>query len=187
MKKNAFTLIEVMVVLSVLAIIAILAYNFFGSTMKEAKVKQRATQIYNEMNAIATAVELYYVKNGTYPSDLAAGIDQLVADGQLKAPIYKPPQDTVSAAKNYDLYVEDYNYCGGGSADVLLWVSDYVNDDVCAKFNAIAAPSIGDRVWRYTTYGGTDPSFWPSNEAVYCKDNNVAVDRNQINWYITCN
>ncbi len=56
MKNNrAFTLIEVMVVLSILALIAILAYNFFGSTMKEATVSQAATKIYNDLRVISDA------------------------------------------------------------------------------------------------------------------------------------
>ena len=33
-KMQGFTLIEVMVVLSILALVAILAYSFFGNTMK---------------------------------------------------------------------------------------------------------------------------------------------------------
>jgi prepilin-type N-terminal cleavage/methylation domain-containing protein len=79
MKNNrAFTLIEVMVVLSILTIIAILAYNFFGSTMKEAAEKQKSVEIYRALNVLADGFDLYYAKNGTettfWPDLLTDGI-----------------------------------------------------------------------------------------------------------------
>jgi prepilin-type N-terminal cleavage/methylation domain-containing protein len=64
--NRAFTLIEVMVVLSILAIIAILAYNFFGNTMKEARLSADATKIYNDLTAIATAYEKIMMETGSY-------------------------------------------------------------------------------------------------------------------------
>lgn len=87
--KNAFTLIEVMVVLSILAIIAILAYNFFGSSMKDATLKQSTVKIFNDMNAISGAYELYLGKHGQEPLastiQATSGTNVLIEEGFIKA------------------------------------------------------------------------------------------------------
>lgn len=81
MNRKAFTLIEVMVVLSILAIIAILAYNFFGGTMKEATLKNNAVKFWRAATILDAATSEYYRKNGSYP----ANTGDLVSAGIIKA------------------------------------------------------------------------------------------------------
>ena len=45
MKKGGFTLIEVMVALSVIALIAVLAYTLVAEVFREAKLTRQATMI----------------------------------------------------------------------------------------------------------------------------------------------
>lgn len=66
-EAKAFTLIEVLVVLSILALVAILSYNFFGSTMKDATAKQQAVKIYNDFRTIGDAYDMYIMKYGKSP------------------------------------------------------------------------------------------------------------------------
>lgn len=62
--KRAFTLIELMVVISVIAILATIALFGFGKAQSAARDVQRA----QSMNGIQAALERYYGDNGGYPS-----------------------------------------------------------------------------------------------------------------------
>lgn len=133
--KKAFTLIEVMVVLSILAIIAILAYNFFGGTMKEASLKQATTKLYNDMRTMDDAISKYEIDNGTLPADL----DALVTAGILKA-IPTPPTQcwdgsggfTYSFDPGYDVDMD----ADGNAVDDAAISLDNTNEDCADAFNA---------------------------------------------------
>jgi len=135
--SRAFTLIEVMVVLSILALIAILAYNFFGGTMKEATLKQQTTKTYNDLRVVVDAMDLYYIKNGAYPGSTA----DLVTDGYLKSlptglgtlpiSIQKAMYDSTGTATK-----DDVVRIGGGG----------ISDDQCKAYND-----------AYTSLGATIP------------------------------
>lgn len=127
MKNNrAFTLIEVMVVLSILALIAILAYNFFGSTMKEATLKQQVTKIYNDMRIIDDAIQLYYMENSTVPT--AA---ELISSGKLKS-FPTPP-----VAATYTINSTFANTAGTVAGDTVvgIWGASDVTQDLCTAIN----------------------------------------------------
>lgn len=155
--SRAFTLIEVMVVLSILAIIAILAYNFFGNTMKEASIKQATTKVYNDLRVMADAVEMYKIKNGVYPPHYQMG--DLVTDGQLKA---RPIGDVNWAlnggspadyeiAVNGDVY---YDMDGNGIEDFFL-TGYFFKQELCEAFNrAYSAPPLNDgTIYDYFSSG----------------------------------
>lgn len=134
MRKNkGFTLIEVMVVLSILALIAILAYNFFGSTMKEAQIKQKTTQIFNDLRVVSDACELFYNKTGSWPTDVDG--NDLVNAGIIKA-------------MPSDIWLNIGEDKGGPTTDpdlfVAHWSSDQVMPDVCKAFNAAYSQTIGN-------------------------------------------
>lgn len=144
MKKAAFTLIEVMVVLSILAIIAILAYNFFGSTMKEAKVKQAVTKFQRDLELLTQAVDLYHSKNGTYPSNMNA----LLSDGVLSAEPLQP-QFGWSFGGDYELVMGGYDDLDMGTAtEEDVWYTNTTSEDVCKGLNE--AWGLGSVVWNYT-------------------------------------
>jgi len=62
-KKQAFTLIELLIVVAIIAILAAIAVpNFL-----EAQVRAKVSRAKNDMRAIATALESYRVDNSKYP------------------------------------------------------------------------------------------------------------------------
>ncbi len=62
--KFGFTLIELLIVVAIIAILAAIAVpNFL-----EAQTRSRVARTQNDLRAIATAMESYYVDNGTYPA-----------------------------------------------------------------------------------------------------------------------
>lgn len=67
-KHKGFTLIEVLVVLSILAITAILGYNFLGNAAQEAKTSRDATAIISQAKTISVALEEYQRRFGALPA-----------------------------------------------------------------------------------------------------------------------
>src|SRR5262249_7381020 len=60
---KAFTLIELLIVVAIIAILAAIAVpNFL-----EAQTRAKVTRVRADMRSIATAVESYYVDNNKYP------------------------------------------------------------------------------------------------------------------------
>jgi prepilin-type N-terminal cleavage/methylation domain-containing protein len=66
---RAFTFIELLVTMAMIAILASLAYPTFISILERA----RKTQAKNDLTQIVTAVNGYYTEYGRYPIDPAAG------------------------------------------------------------------------------------------------------------------
>lgn len=168
MKKNsAFTLIEVMVVLSILAIIAILAYNFFGSTMKEGKLTQASVQYFEGFRVISDAVEKYYLDTGALPVNAAA----LVSSGTLKA-LPTPPTGTYGGGSTDFGYIPGYDDMDsvGASDDTIYF--DGVNEDVCLEFSKRygVGPDSGagtGAIWDYAGNTNTYPGSANRANRVY--------------------
>lgn len=149
--QQAFTLIEVMVVLSILARVAVLAYSYFGSTLREAKLTQRVTQIYETLRVLSDAEETHYMKYGSYaPAGYGAGdwgFAGLVDKGILKT---LPEVNWIWA----DL--ADY---GGptAAADYAVFLYDDTDPNrvaVCQEFNRRYSQTIGDALATSDPYGG---------------------------------
>jgi prepilin-type N-terminal cleavage/methylation domain-containing protein len=166
--KNAFTLIEVMVVLSILAIIAILAYNFFGSTMKEAVRKQRVTKIYNDLRTLSNAYEMYEVQEGVPPfADLATYPDIMTA-GLLKAvPTTIVPQ---TGPTNSYYFRSDINFVGPTAATdhVIAYAVSQAGSGIGLETNEICK----DFNDRYSTQGHINGMGvqQPEGTSVLCTD-----------------
>lgn len=63
MRTHAFTLIELLIVVAIIAILAAIAVpNFL-----EAQVRAKNTRVLNDMRSIATALETYRLENSGYP------------------------------------------------------------------------------------------------------------------------
>lgn len=141
--RHAFTLIEVLVVLSILALVAILSYNFFGGTMRDAAAVQGATKAYNDMRVISDALDLFELKTG---APLAgSSLAPLVDGGYLKS----LPTMTSSMALNpavagyiYDSAMSDLDVDGDDDSYI---ATENVTMDICKAFNekyASAPPSM---------------------------------------------
>ena len=63
--RRAFTLIELLIVVAIIAILAAIAVpNFL-----EAQTRAKVSRVKNDMRTIATAMESYFVDSNTYPGD----------------------------------------------------------------------------------------------------------------------
>src|ERR671929_567477 len=84
-RERGMTLIEIMVVITILGLIAAaVAVNVVGS-LGEAKIKQAKT----DLHTIENCLDLYKVDKGRYPST-EEGIQAVVAAGKCKAGLKDP-------------------------------------------------------------------------------------------------
>ncbi len=117
--KKGFTLVEILVALSILAILAAIVMM----NMSEAKKKARDTQRVSDMQQLAIAFRLYRDFNSTNPTGYNSG--EVFGDGSgsieglitpFIAGTIKDPQNT----GNY-VYVYDTDYDCGGSSHIVLY------------------------------------------------------------------
>src|SRR5210317_2224960 len=61
---KAFTLIELLIVVAIIAILAAIAVpNFL-----EAQIRSKVSRVKSDQRSLATAIESYYVDNNSYPA-----------------------------------------------------------------------------------------------------------------------
>lgn len=90
-----FTLVELLVVVTILAILSIVAYSAFGSQTIQARDARRK----QDLAAIEKALELYFLDYGRYPMALANGSAEA---GNLPARYLSPiPTDPGRLKRNY--------------------------------------------------------------------------------------
>ncbi len=140
MKNNrAFTLIEVMVVLSVLAIIAILAYGFFGNIYKEAIDKKVAVEVHKELVAYADAALEYERRTGSLPgafsiSSVNANGIALLGEGVMRTiPGNKGGAGWVQSGRYYQYGLTDLK-CGTAANDFYVSITG-INNEACQIYN----------------------------------------------------
>lgn len=61
--KNGFTLIELLMAISIISVISVVGLNIFAGSQAKARDSVRK----NHLQAIATALEIYYQQNGSFP------------------------------------------------------------------------------------------------------------------------
>lgn len=82
-KKNGFTLVELVVVIAILGILAAIAIPRFMEANKSA----RGSKIIADMRTIESAVNIYYTKYGSYPTDKdSTGFSDIVNGGTWPTP-----------------------------------------------------------------------------------------------------
>lgn len=163
--KKAFTLIEVMVVLTILALVAVLGYSFFGSVYQQAKTEQLAQQLHKDLGAYATAYEQYLGKYGDYPagsnSITSGNAPWILSDGFLRD-IHRVPAAATDPAYGAQSYYFSRSIVDGfgkiGYPDIVLY-ANYVKRDVCIAYNKLFVPALGERYWWTSTFGGTDTAL----------------------------
>ena len=107
--QAGYTLLELLVVMGILAILTAVATPQLMGYFNKAKVQTSEVQIQN----IGTALELYYLENGSYPSE-AAGLKALV-EAPSDAPNWNGPY--LKKAKNLlDPWGHPYQYAFPGQA-----------------------------------------------------------------------
>lgn len=107
--RRGFTLLELMIVVGIIGIMAAVAIPNFLNLTDEAK----AARIQADLSTVGSAVEIYYAKNGKYPSDLGSLVSQS-ADGKggyLRSEP-KPPVDGTEYVLNATTGEVTYEFNG---------------------------------------------------------------------------
>jgi len=124
LKKNGFTIIELLIVIAVISILVGIALPRFRGMQEEGKI----AQVKGELRTLQTAVESYYIhNNNTYPASGATWQSVLVnatpliigaalADPFNGAAQYGYATDGGTPVKYYVIY--SVGISGGGSASV---------------------------------------------------------------------
>ena len=110
LRHRAFTLIELLLVLVILAVLAAVVVPKFTNRTEQAKITGAKTQI----NSFETSLEAFEVDNGRYPSEADGGLEAL-AKQPSNAPDWKGPY-----AKNIpkDPWGNEYKYVQPGVNNV---------------------------------------------------------------------
>lgn len=118
--KSAFTLIELLVVIAIIGILSTLAIVALG----DARVKARDAKRITDVKQIATALELYFIDNGSYPSAITSGesiTDENMTYMAIVPSNPKPRNDGTCSNTNYVYSTQNNNtsytiyFCLGGS------------------------------------------------------------------------
>jgi general secretion pathway protein G len=112
--QSGFTLIELMVVILIIGLLAtIVVQNLKGATDKAKRIKAQA-----DISALKTALDRYYLDNGSYPSS-DQGLTALVSAPQNgKVPADYPPGGYIEKIPN-DPWGNAYVYQSDGDNYVL--------------------------------------------------------------------
>lgn len=112
--QPGFTLIELMVVILIIGLLAtIVVQNLKGATDKAKRIKAQA-----DISALKTALDRYYLDNGSYPSS-DQGLPALVsAPANGKVPADYPPGGYIEKIPN-DSWGNAYVYQSDGDNYVL--------------------------------------------------------------------
>ena len=91
-KKNAFTLVELLISISIIAILSVILSISFSKAQKNARDQRRI----EDLKAVQTAAEQYYLLSGSYPaSNLYGANDTWTVSGQVVLQSFpKDPKDT---------------------------------------------------------------------------------------------
>ncbi len=106
-KKKAFTLVEMLVVVTVIAVLSSMVLVGMGGARAKARDARRTADLHNVRNAL----ELYFAKNGVYPAVSGTGIagwnSLRSAITSADIGIYQVPVDPLNneADKYYYFYV----------------------------------------------------------------------------------
>lgn len=111
---SGFTLIELMVVILIIGLLAtIVVQNLKGATDKAKRIKAQA-----DISALKTALDRYYLDNGSYPSS-DQGLPALISAPQNgKVPADYPPGGYIERIPN-DPWGNPYVYQSDGDNYVL--------------------------------------------------------------------
>ena len=90
-ERKGFMLLELIIVVAIVGILSAVAMPDILGMTNDAK----AARIQADLSAIGTASEMYYVKNGEYPTALSQLVDTTGANGYLKK-MPEPPDKSVT-------------------------------------------------------------------------------------------
>jgi len=105
MKKfsKGFTLIEMLIVITIIALLASLILVGMGGARAKTRDARRIADLHNVMNAL----ELYYAKNSQYPQDIASWSDLETILTGAGIGVSRIPKDPLSGTGSSYEYGED--------------------------------------------------------------------------------
>jgi len=117
-KQNAFTLLEILVVISIIGILVVLGTAAYSTTQKKGRDARRQADI----KAIQNGFEQYYAKNNAYPSSVSQANDLTI----FPAGLPDDPKNSGDNIYNFNLSVDAYCVCAylEGSAGNASSVAD---------------------------------------------------------------
>ena len=80
-KKNAFTLLEILVVISIIGILVTLGFAAFSTAQKKGRDARRKS----DMKAVQSGLEQYHAKNNAYPTSAEIAADVTIFPSGLPA------------------------------------------------------------------------------------------------------
>ena len=95
-RKNGFTLVELLVVISIIAILTVITLGGFSESQKRSRDSARKANL----KSLSDAVGLYYADTGSFPASITFGGELKSADGVI---IYmkKIPKETTMLGIGY--------------------------------------------------------------------------------------
>lgn len=136
MKKQAFTLVEIIVVLFILALLTTASFAAFGEVRRQSRDNARVVAV----TQLQTALRSYYRDVGSYPTQLVAGTSLSTTSTVYmeQIPYYPQPVDgSCRATTTYD-YFQD----SGGSSYRVSFCIGYKTSDVAGGYNTLTPNGI---------------------------------------------
>ncbi len=145
-KKQAFTLVELLVVITILAIISVVAYqSFWGATDKAVWARK-----ISDVATIESSLQQYKIDKKFYPK-----VDEYSSTGSMwgYSTSGANPSNTLTTTKNGDEITAISNAWGGGR---VMWIDTYSTKQVWAKW-VISQNTLWKKFLTKDLY---DPELW---------------------------
>jgi prepilin-type N-terminal cleavage/methylation domain-containing protein len=138
MKTKAFTLIELLIVMAVIAILISITIPSFRGMQNEAK----KVKCQGDLMTLQIAVESYYKNNNSvYPPETSYQTTLIAASPQIiQAPMYDPFAATNTTAYLYDLAANSTYY--------IIWSCNISQNEICAVSNTGVVTASPDAIYR---------------------------------------
>lgn len=131
--KKGFTLVELLVVISIISILTIVGISSF----RTVQIKSRDVRRKNDLNSISKALNMYYNDNGSFPFGPLLNIDSMIktsgvgfsaeVNGTVVTYMVEMPRETTDG-------VEKYKYLGTTGKSFKLFANlENENDNNCLK------------------------------------------------------
>lgn len=153
-KVSGFTIVELLITISVLLLMAGLMFSVFGNPLTKASTDTSIGKITNDLRVLDDGINKYINDKTAEPSSLAA----LVSEGQLKALPIAPSNAKDSA------YVGTYAY----SIETATNITGSATNDIAIKLTGVTTAVCQGINEKYSDIGSTVPTTVTAGKAVQC-------------------